>query len=144
MRDRITKVDTTIRAKYVTFENVDSELTLFGDFKVAECVTVGTKSLNPIAQKLILGSLVRIQKNSITGDEIDPMTFQIYEVEKMTSEDYLFRTTGEIPDSTCTSFPQTVHVHKTDHSECYGIVQLNNGQVAIPYKGIILILQRRR
>ncbi len=142
-RERVVTVDTTLKPEFRTIDNVNTRLSLYGDFKVSDYIQIESKSLNPIELKLIKGSLVRIQKNSITGDEIDPMTFEIYEAEKMTSNDFIYRTTGSVPDSTYTGLPLSGYVHKTDHSECYGIMQLNNGQLALPYKGFILILERR-
>lgn len=143
-REHILQNDSTVRANYETLKDVHINLSVFGDFEIAECIKIGNTQLNPIELNLLIGSLVRIQQNSITGQEINPMTFQIYEKEHMSRDDFIYRTTGKVPDTTISQLPETINVHKTDHSACYGIIYLGIGKVAIPYKGNILILERRK
>jgi hypothetical protein len=116
---------------------------IFGDFIVDSFRIVGIKSPNKKELELLIGSLVRIQESTITGDEIDPMSFQVYEIEKMQSSDYLFREFGAESKIQLNDLPYFVKVHKTSHEECYGIVDMGGSGIAIPYKGALLFLRRK-
>ena len=126
-----------------TKDDVVAIPSIFGDYSVNKYVQMLKAMPNKIDLNLIMGSLVRIQSTSITGDEINPMSFNIYEMETMTAEDYLFRVFGEEHSEHIEDLPSTIRVHKTDHAECYGILDLGNDGVAIPYKCLLLFLSRK-
>lgn len=116
---------------------------IYGEFIIDSYITLADNALNAHALELLVGSIVKIAPLAITGAEIDPMSMEVYESEVMTSEDYIYREFGVGLQKRISSLPYNVHVHKTDHVDCYGILELGGNKVALPYKGVLLFLIRR-
>lgn len=116
---------------------------IFGDFYVDKYNILSTTT--PSARELneLLGSLIKIQESHVTGDEIDPITFEMYEIEHMSSNDYIYRVFGRQIRAQEPDLPAQVKVHKTTNTDCYGIIDLGNGKAAIPYRGVLLFVSQR-
>lgn len=115
---------------------------IFGQYKISKYTKLAEKCPSSKDLSLLIGTLVKIQETALTGDEIDPLTFEIYEIEKMASADYIYREFGAALKSTTSDLPPQITVHKTSAEGCYGIVEINRNQLAIPYKGTLLFLER--
>lgn len=89
-----------------------------------------------------VGTTLVISDTIISGTDIDTISYQISDSEIMNTEDYLFRIFGEVPDNIPTDLPANIWVHKTDNLDCYGIGQLSDGRILIPYNGLLLYLRR--
>lgn len=90
----------------------------------------------------VVGNPLVIDETTILGEEMDSIKYDIYESQMMNTEDYLFRIFGEVPSTLPDDLPTSILVHKTDNLDCYGIAELNNGLVLIPYNGLLLYLRR--
>ena len=90
----------------------------------------------------VVGTTLKIADTTIAGSDIDTIAYKISDSEIMNTEDYLFRIFGEVPDNIPTDLPANILVHKTDNLDCYGIGQLSDGRVLIPYNGLLLYLRR--
>ena len=100
--------------------------------------------MNEIEQSLLLGSFIRVQETSITGNEISPMSIlRSMKQKTWLVSDYIFREFGDDILLEIEDLPLTVSVFKTDHTECYGIINLGYGGVVIPYHGVLLFLSRK-
>ena len=113
---------------------------IYGDFTVESFETMSQKSLNKRDLEKLIGTLIRIKETDITGDEIDPITIENLGIERMTREDYIFRVFGDNHECKECSLPPVIQVYKTGRTDCYGIVILGSGKVAMPYKGSMLYL----
>lgn len=78
---------------------------------------------------------------SIGGEAMDSILFQISDRELMSTDDYLYRVFGELPEEIPTDLPATLYVYKTNNLDCYGIGQLSDGTLLIPVEGILLYLK---
>ncbi|UKN02921.1 hypothetical protein K6119_05255 [Paracrocinitomix mangrovi] len=138
-RDKV-KIERKI-SPAVYFDRAKKINSIYGNFEVEKYTVLSKNTLNTTELNLIVGSLIKVQDSTMTGAEIDPMTYQIYEVEMMTSDDYIFRVFGkEVKEPQPEELPSTLKVHKTDNKLCYGIVELPGGKIAVPYKGVLLFL----
>jgi len=119
----------------------DVVLSLYGDYTITRYVTLSSKALSAEELNTLLGTIVKFQATSLTGTGIDPLTYEIYQVERQLRDDFVFRVFG--PDvKTHSNLPESFTVHKTDNENCYGIVEIGNGEIAIPYKGVLLYMKR--
>jgi hypothetical protein len=89
-----------------------------------------------------VGTTLVISDTIISGTNIDSISYQISDSEIMNTEDYLFRIFGEVPENIPADLPLNIWVHKTDNLDCYGIGQLADGRILIPYNGLLLYLRR--
>lgn len=89
-----------------------------------------------------VGTAIEISDTIIAGTDIDTISYKINDSEIMNTEDYLFRIFGEVPENIPADLPPNIWVHKTDNLDCYGIGQLSDGRVLIPYNGLLLYLRR--
>ena len=90
----------------------------------------------------VVGTTLEIAETIIAGSEIDTISYKMSDSEIMNTEDYLFRIFGEVPETIPADLPANILVHKTDNLECYGIAELSDGRVLIPYNGLLLYLRR--
>lgn len=90
----------------------------------------------------VVGTALEIGDTNISGSDIDTIDYKISDSETMNTEDYLFRIFGEVPESIPEDLPVNLLVHKTDNLDCYGIAELSDGRVLIPYNGLLLYLRR--
>jgi hypothetical protein len=148
--------DSTLRAKRIYPAKVSSASTkplrfttatetrfsIYGEYKISGYTALTSKAPDEAELGLLVGSFVRVDSATITGDQIDPMTFTIFQVERLQKDDYLFRVFGKDINAVQTDLPASFNVHKTDNERCYGIVETGDGRIAIPYRGVLLYLVR--
>ena len=118
------------------------ELGIFGEFSISSYAILSLKTPSNEELNALIGTLVKINETAITGTSIEPITFSIYEVERLMRDDYIYRVFGRELRAQDPDIPSSFKVHKTDNSLCYGIIETGDGRVAIPYKGVLLILTR--
>jgi hypothetical protein len=135
-----------LKAQKLPTQTIEQKETLpdaiFGQYKISSYTIISKKNLTEKDFSLLLGTLVKIQKTALTGDEIDPLTFDIYEIEKMSSADYIFREFGLPMEAPIHNLPGICKVHKTACESYYGIIEINQNKMVIPYKGVLLFLER--
>lgn len=128
----------------VSFKKANPELAeanITGKFIIEEySLQVKTSETNKAIRSV--GSALEISETDISGAAIDTISYRISDSQNMNTEDYLFRIFGEVPESIPDNLPMNILVHKTDNLDCYGIAQLADGTVLIPYKGLLLYLRR--
>lgn len=90
----------------------------------------------------VVGTTLEINEATIFGSDIDSISYKVSDSELMNTEDYLFRIFGEVPETIPEDLPPNVFVHKTDNVDCYGIAQLSDGRILIPYNGLLLYLRK--
>lgn len=120
----------------------DVRITIFGEYVVENFVIINSKLTRKEELNSLLGTVVKVQENSITGTHIDPFTFNIYEIEPQHKQDFFYRVFSDT-SQTSADLPERFVVHKTDHENIYGIADLGNGKIALPYKGALLILTKK-
>lgn len=128
----------------VKVKPMETELILFGDYVIDSYSVIDKKLMKKKERKALIGTGVQIDLVDLTGDQIKPLSFEILEVENMTKEDYMFRVFGDKSDLDLSELPAKLRVHKTDQSACYGIVELHDSKVVIPYKGLLLFLSKKK
>jgi len=141
-----TKLAKPIEMKAVKITEVTSNKPLVdisGQYEITKYSQISKKSIPSRELKLLVGSLVKVDDTAITGSEIDPFNFEIFEITKMNSSDFIFRQFDKILKSPETNLPESVTVHKTENDHCYGLIQINNNKIAIPYNGVLLFLTRK-
>lgn len=116
---------------------------MWGDFTIVSYNILSTKTAKAKELQALIGSLVKLKATNVTGTQIDPFSFEIFEIEQMSSSDYIYRTFGRTIRAPEPNLPASVKVHKTTHEDCYGIIQIDNDNIAIPYKGVLLFLERK-
>lgn len=116
---------------------------IFGEYSITGYAILCLKTPSSEELNRLVGSLVKIQNTTITGSLIDPLTFSIYEIERLQRDDYIYRTFGREIKTPEPDLPANFAVHKTDNERCYGIVEIGDGRLAIPYKGVLLYLTRQ-
>ena len=89
------------------------------------------------------GSLLTIEEEQITGDQIDPIALKFSDTEVMETADYLYRVLGIVPDEIPADLPASLKVHRTNNLDCYGIAEVSDQLVIMPYKGALLYLKRK-
>lgn len=144
--NRVVKpVKTSIPAEKVERSPVRSDIriNIFGEYTIDSYAILSKKT--PATEELnaLIGTLVKVQAAAITGTVIDPMTFNIYEVEHQRRDDFIFRVFGREIKAPEPDLPESFNVHKTDNANCYGIVEINHNEIAIPYKGVLLFLKKK-
>ncbi|MFT5821079.1 MAG: hypothetical protein ACI8ZM_002328 [Crocinitomix sp.] len=119
----------------------DSKIDIEGKF-IIEQYSLQINSSDAKKAIKAVGTTLEISDTIIAGTDIDTISYQVSDSEIMNTEDYLFRIFGEVPENIPADLPVNVWVHKTDNLECYGIAQLSDGRVLIPYNGLLLYLRR--
>jgi hypothetical protein len=121
---------------------IDVITELYGDYTVTGYSVLSTKTPSIEELNTLVGTVVKFQATSLTGTVIDPLTFEIYQVERQRRDDYIYRVFGREIKAPEPNLPESFMVHKTDNENCYGIVEIGNGEIAVPYKGVLLYLKR--
>jgi len=132
---------TNVRVEKRAVKKVSEPEDIFGNYQIIEYTVYGTKTPSKKHLNQLMGTLVKVQKTSVTGNEIDPITYEMYEIEEMTNIDFIYRVFGRNIHEAETDLPPSLFVHKTSHDDCYGIVDMGNGEIAVPYKGVLLFLK---
>lgn len=128
----------------VKVKPMETELTLFGDYIIDSYSVIDKKLLKKKERKGLIGTRVRVDLADLTGDQIKSLSFEILEVENMSKEDYMFRVFGDKIDIELSELPAMLRVHKTDQSACYGIIELHDSKLVLPYKGLLLFLSKKK
>ena len=131
-----------VQRTYKTMPANDVKMIVFGDYTISDYVILNSKSPSEEELNSLKGTTVKVQNTSIAGSGIDPLTFEIYQVEVQKKDDFIYRVFGSEVKNSETNLPETFTVHKTDNQNCYGILDLGGGRIAIPYKGVLLYLTR--
>lgn len=131
-----------VQRTYKTMPVNDVKMIVFGDYTITDYSILSQKSLSEEELNSLRGTTVKVQNTSIAGSGIDPLTFEIYQVEVQKKDDFIYRVFGSDLKKSETNLPETFTVHKTDNENCYGIVDLGGGRIVIPYKGVLLYLTR--
>lgn len=121
----------------------DIKIDVFGEYVVEGYTILSKKTPNPEELNALIGTIIKVQATSLTGTNIDPMTFNIYEVQRLQQDDFIFRVFGSDLKTDSLNLPQAFNVHKTDNENCYGIVEIDANHLAIPYKGVLLFLTKK-
>lgn len=116
---------------------------VFGDFEIVRYRVLSKDHPNKKELESLIGSLVKVSAEHLTGSEIDPVTYDLFEIEQMARGDFIYRAFGRSIRAPEPDLPSTLKVHKTDNQNCYGIIDLDKDQVAVPYKGVLLFLKRK-
>jgi len=121
----------------------DVKIDVFGEYVVDSFAVLSKKTPRIEELNALLGTTLKVLSTSITGTNIDPMTFSIFEVERLQRDDFIYRVFGSEIKAPEPNLPQAFNVHKTDHENCYGIVEIDQKHIAIPYKGVLLFLTKK-
>lgn len=121
----------------------DIKIDVFGEYVVDSFAVLSRKTPSIEELNALLGTTLKVLSNSITGINIDPMTFSIYSVERLQRDDFIYRVFGREIKAPEPNLPQAFNVHKTDNENCYGIVEIDHAHIAIPYKGVLLFLTKK-
>ncbi|MDA7804252.1 hypothetical protein N8987_06720 [Crocinitomix sp.] len=84
-----------------------------------------------------VGTELEISDSLIVGNEIKAIEYHISESQLMNTEDYLYRVFGEVPEELPADLPLELMVHRTNNLDCYGIAELPDGVLLIPYSGLL-------
>lgn len=129
----------------VSFRKLDNDVispdNITGEY-IIERYAVQVKTSETKKAIGVVGTELVIDNYSIVGSEIDSMEFQFSDSEYMNIEDYLYRIFGLVPEDIPDDLPTNIIVHKTNNLDCYGIGELSDGTVLIPYNGLLLYLRR--
>lgn len=90
----------------------------------------------------ITGSQVKITEERINGTEMEEISLKFSDTEFMETTDYLYRVFGEMPSTIPDDLPATLKVFKTNNLYCYGIAELDDRTIIMPYKGALVYLIR--
>ncbi len=121
----------------------DIKLDIFGAYVVDSFAVLSKKTPRIEELNALMGTRLQVLATSITGANIDPMTFSIFEVERLRRDDFIYRVFGREIKAPEPNLPQAFNVHKTDNKNCYGIVEIDASHIAIPYKGVLLFLTKK-
>lgn len=122
-------------------QKYNTNLSVYGNYKVLKYYVLKTKTPSKETLEKIIGSTVIIENDQFSGSVIERDSIAIYETEQMTRSDYIYRVFGREIRAPEPDIPTNLNVYKTGNLECYGIVLMSDGNVALPYKGVLLILE---
>jgi len=135
-------IQPVFRAEKVAF-NTNVPRIIYGDYQVSDYSILSLKTPNNLQLEALLGSTVKLDSTSISGSLIDSISFSIFEIERLRRDDYIYRVFGREIKAPEPDLPENFLVHKTDNALCYGIIEIGDGRLAIPYKGVLLYLTRK-
>lgn len=122
---------------------IETRTLIFGDYTISGYSVLSLKKPSSDELNAMIGTAVNIQTGSITGTLIDSLSFTIFEIERLRRDDYIYRVFGREIRAQEPDLPESFNVHKTDNTNCYGIIEIGDGRLAIPYKGVLLYLTRK-
>ena len=131
-----------LEKRMISKSNVIALRPNYGDYKVEKYYILKTTVPPKQELDLILGSLVKIQDNMVSGEEIDPRSFSFTTTESMSRSDFIFTVFGREIRAQEPDIPEQITVCKTNNESCYGIIQIDSRTVAFPYKGVLLMLKK--
>lgn len=140
-RQMAIKKDDSYKSKVITEKKVISMYPKFGDYTVEQYYILKSKVPSGRELELIQGSLIKVQENLVSGQEIDPRTLSFTENVHMTRTDFISTVFGREIRAKEPEIPQDFIVHKTNNKDCFGIIQIDAETIAMPYKGVLLILK---
>jgi hypothetical protein len=115
---------------------------IYGDFIIQDFEIIIRKGDTEKVSKNLLGTVIKITEVAIAGEQVDPMTYNLTNSEMLFSEDYIYRAFEIALEDEIQKLPTSVLVHKTSNQSCYGILELDEGVVVLPYQGMLLFLVR--
>jgi hypothetical protein len=121
----------------------DVKIDIFGEYVVDSFAVLSRKTPSIEELNALLGTTLKVLSSSITGTNIDPMTYSIFQVERLQRDDFIYRVFGREIKAPEPNLPQSFNVHKTDNENCYGIVEIDHMHIALPYKGVLLFLTKK-
>ncbi len=117
---------------------------IFGSFVITHYSVLGLETPSSKEIEQIVGSSVTVSPTKIAGVYVSHDVFDIFEVADMSSGDYIYQMFGRVIRAPEPNLPHELTVHKTDNADCYGIIDLPGDKLAIPYKGLLLFLERNK
>ncbi|MBK7128791.1 MAG: hypothetical protein IPM74_02270 [Crocinitomicaceae bacterium] len=124
-------------------QKIDFISDISGTYTISGYAVLSLNTLPKEELNALIGTDVIISNTSITGSSIDPFTFEIYQIEKIFRDDYIFRVFGREIKAPEPDMPSQFYVHKTDNENLYGIAETGEGELAIPYHGVLLYLVKK-
>lgn len=124
-------------------QKIDFISDIQGTYSISGYAVLSLNTLPKEELNALIGTDVMISNTSITGTAIDPFTFEIYQVEKIFRDDFIFRVFGREIKAPEPDMPSQFYVHKTDHENLYGIAETGEGELAMPYHGVLLYLVKK-
>lgn len=115
---------------------------LDGSYTVDSYYVLSTDTPSNKKLKELIGSEITLTSTAISGSEIETFNVEPLDFERMSRGDYIYRNFGRSIRAPEPDLPDNLNVYKTGNLDCYGIIALDNGDIAIPYKGVLLILKR--
>lgn len=117
---------------------------IVGHYYVAKYSVLGLATPSPAVIDQLVGSEVVVSGNRISGSEVQFDPFDIVSKKLMSSSDYIYEVFGRTIRAPEPNLPQEVKVLETVGSDLYGIIQLPDNRLAVPYRGLLLILEQGR
>lgn len=116
---------------------------IFGNYQITNYAILSKHTPSKGELTEMVGTLVKVDSTTITGTAINPYTFNIYLVERLKRDDFIYRVFGREIKAPEPDLPDSFNVHKTDNENLYGIVEIDATKIAIPYNGVLLFLTRK-
>ncbi len=118
------------------------KFSFLGDFKVTKYYVLKLKTPSQKELEQIVGSTVKITTSSLAGSELDLVSFSLTSSELMMRSDYVTEMFGRELRVKEPDLPVSFLVHRTNNELCGGIAEIDSKHIAIPYKGVLLFLER--
>lgn len=118
-----------------------------GEFKIDKIFINEKSKTNKDLIKNGIGSKVFIDDSGLSGDYLESVSFTFIESESLELVDFLYRSFGKMPNNIPDDLPESVVVQKLapsleGPSAGYGIINMSNGTIILPYNNTILYLVR--
>ena len=117
---------------------------IVGHYYVSKYSVLSISAPSPEVIDRLVGSEVFVSASRISGPEVKMDPFDIVSKKLMSSNDYIYEVFGRSIRAQEPNLPQEVKVLKTTGSDLFGIIDLPGDRIAIPYKGLLLILEQGR
>ena len=131
------------RAEAIPADALNSKSnSIFGTYHVAKYSVLGLATPSPEVIEKLVGSEVTVSDNGIEGPQLKLDPFDIVAKEEMARGDYIYEAFGRSIRAPEPNLPNLVKVLRTNGADLYGIVDLSDDRLAIPYRGLLLILEQ--